>query len=61
MLFRLMIKAFDGLPERALAKELLDLKSVGYMISYHYFVVTSFIIITKVIRMQGRPFDFLRI
>jgi len=59
VLLGFVVEAFDSLPERAFPKELEDLKPVGNLVPYDYLIVTSIIIIAKVIRMQGGPFDLL--
>jgi hypothetical protein len=48
-----VIEAFDSLTEASLPQEFNDFKPVRDMIFKHYLIVSSLIVIAKVIRMEG--------
>jgi hypothetical protein len=59
ILLSFVIEAFDGLTETSLAQEFNDFESVSYLILKYNLVVTSLIVVAKVIRMEGGALDLL--
>ena len=53
ILLSFVIEAFDSLTEASLPQEFNDFKPVRDMIFKHYLIVSSLIVIAKVIRMEG--------
>ncbi len=53
ILLSFVIEAFDSLTEASLPQEFNDFEPVRDMIFKHYLIVTSLIIIAKIIRMEG--------
>jgi hypothetical protein len=59
ILLSLMIVAFNSLTETSLAKKFNNFKSICDMVFEHDLIVTSLVVIAKVIGVQGRSLDLL--
>ena len=59
ILLRLVIEALDGLAEAASAKHVNNLKSIANVVVHHDLVISTVIIVAKVVLQERAPFDFL--